>query len=45
MQKGENDAIFKMVTLNPSPGLGKNDGKMISTWNLGYSNFEGMISF
>ena len=33
---GKNNATIKMVQPKFSPGLCEIDGKMISTWNLGY---------
>jgi hypothetical protein len=35
MQNGKKYAKLKKVPLKYSPGLGENDGKIISTWNLG----------
>jgi hypothetical protein len=36
MRNGKNNAIVKKVLPKSSPGLGENDGKIISTWNFGY---------
>jgi len=35
LQKGKNNAKLKKVQPKSSPGLGDNDGKINSTWNLG----------
>jgi hypothetical protein len=45
MQKGNNYAKLKKVLPNPSPGLGENDGKMFSTWNLGNSKLNDTITY
>jgi hypothetical protein len=43
MRNDKNNAIIRKVQPKFSPGLGENDGKIILTWNLGYTFFSSII--